>query len=99
MNTDIYNNVENVKTFLKKIIYQLDTYHSIAIDDVKILCYTLYKQSTEIENKEIQALLISAFGCINKDTKIYNNEKTQIKNLDTILNNLINIKIKNIFED
>ncbi len=99
MNIDIVDSLEKTLEFLNKIHNQLSQYNAIDVDSLKLLCYIVYKQKTNEEQKEIEYPLITVLSFINKDTKVYNNEKIQVTDCDIIFNNYINTSIKDIFGD
>lgn len=99
MNIDIVDDLEKTLNFLKNLIMQLNTYNSISTDNLKLLCYIVYKQNTVKKEKEIEHFLLTALSFINQDTKVYINERKEVKDTEQIFNNYINTNFKNIFGD
>ena len=99
MNTNIYDSLELTLNFLNEIIYQLNNYNTIDSDSLKLLSYLVYKQNTINKYQEIEYPLMTALSFINKDTKVYNNKKPEVKDEEKIFYNFINNKIKTIFGD
>lgn len=99
MNIDIVDNLENLQVFLNERLYQLQNFNSITIDDLKLLCYTIYKQNTVEKQKEIEPILLTILSYINNDTQVYTHSKKQVTESKDIFNGLVNNKLKQIFED
>ena len=84
MNLDIVNDFDKIVSFLKNLINQLSLYNSINSDDLKLLCYIVYKQDTIERIKEVQPYLTTTLGYINQDTRIYFNKEKQLDSFDEI---------------
>lgn len=92
---------EKIINFLKKILLQVSQYNTIDIDNLKLLCYIIYKErNSEISQKEINNLVTTILGYINYETKVYkplfNNYNSNIKD---IFYTYINDDLKRLFED
>lgn len=97
MNINIVNDFEQVLSFLKTTMDQLKNFNSITVNDLKLLCYIVYKQNTIEENKEIHPILITALSYINEDTKVYFNVPNELSDIEEVYNGYINNNLKNIF--
>lgn len=97
MNLNIVNDFNKILYFLQETMNQLKNYNSITENDLKLLCYLIYKQDTIEQNKEIHPLLITTLGFINEDTKIYSNKPREIKDVNKIYAAYINNNLKEIF--
>lgn len=100
-NMDNYNSEDQVEICFREILKQIINYNSIEVDQLKLLCYTLYKdQTSEQSNKKIFNLIISIFSYITPDTKVYKTLSDNYEiDLSTIYNTYINKEIKTIFEE
>lgn len=99
MNLDIVNDYDSIITFLKDTSWQLTKYNSIKADDLKLLCYIVYKQNTIKNIDEIQPYLITTLGYIDQDTKIYFNKNYDLENFDEILNGYINNSLESVLNN
>lgn len=98
MNTDIIESIDRTIAFLKELIYQLSKFNSINESDIKLLCFIIYKQNTIEKNKEIDYLIVTALGYINKNTKIYATNDTQIVDYNKIFDYYINNQLRTILQ-
>ena len=95
------NSEQNVLSFLRQLLLQVSQYNSIDIDNLKVLCYIIYKERiSEYSQKEINNLVTTILGYITYETKVY---KPTFKNceFDTelIYYTYINNDLKRLFGD
>lgn len=99
MNADICNQKNRIINLLQEVLSQLIQYNSIEVDNLKLLCYTLYNEYITESNKDILNLIITIFSYINQETNVYNNNLDQYEmDFDNIFNSYINNSIQEVFE-
>lgn len=99
MNLNIVNDYDSIITFLQDTSQQLIKYNSIKADDLKLLCYIVYKQNTIKNIDEIQPYLITTLGYINQETKVYFNKNYDLDNFDEILKGYINNNLESVLNN
>lgn len=99
MNLNIVNDYDSIITFLQDTSQQLIKYNSIKADDLKLLCYIVYKQNTIKNIDEIQPYLITTLGHINQETKVYFNKNYDLDNFDEILKGYINNNLESVLNN
>jgi len=78
---------------------QLKDYNTISVNDLKMLCYIVYKQNTIENYQEISPVLLTALSFINEKTKVYFNTPRELTEVDEIYEGYINNNLKDIFKE
>lgn len=101
MNTSMNENEKKIIIFFKDILKQLINYNSIEVDNLKLLCYTLYKEKNSSEKHlEIDNLCTIILSYINHNTKVYMTSFQNFENnMQNILSTYINNEIKKTLGD